>query len=53
MEKPDFSKVKVRKLDPNDPEIKRLIAKTKEDQKKAFARLKIDYSKLENEYITI
>ncbi len=49
----DGADLKVRKLDPNDPELKRLIEKTIKEQERVLALNKIDWEKMLNTYITI
>lgn len=47
------AKLKARKLDPNDPEFKRLIEETCKEQERVLALKKIDWRKLKNQIITI
>jgi hypothetical protein len=47
------AELKARKLDPNDPELNRLIEKTIKEQERVLALNKIDWEKMRNTYITI
>lgn len=47
------AKLKARKLDPNDKEVKGLIEETCKQQERVLALKKIDWRELKNQIITI
>lgn len=47
------AKLKVKKIDFNDPEVKRMLKTVREEQKKCLERKNVDWGKLDRLYVNI